>query len=66
MSTGTDRLMNSLPSIRRLIVLATAAVLAAQAVAGAAALVVSSSEKSGIYPLGTEVVFTIAASSRTR
>jgi len=59
MSTGTDRLMNSLPSIRRLIVLATAAVLAAQAVAGAAALVVSSSEKSGIYPLGTEVVFTI-------
>ncbi len=36
MSTGTDRLMNSLPSIRRLIVLATAAVLATQAVAGAA------------------------------
>ncbi|UCD49895.1 MAG: hypothetical protein JSW27_20490 [Phycisphaerales bacterium] len=56
-----DRRMKLPRSVCVLVLLLTVAVLGAQAVAAADALVVASGERSGIYPLGKEVVFTITS-----
>lgn len=56
MATESDRLVNSLRRVRLFVLLATAVV---PVVASADSLAINSEQKSGIYPLGTEVVFTI-------
>lgn len=60
MSARPDKSVNSLHSPRLLVLLAIVAILAAQSPAIAEGLSVNSEVKSGIYPLGKEVVFTIS------
>jgi cephalosporin-C deacetylase len=60
-NSQADRAGRSRRSIRFLVLLAAVAVLAVQAVATAGALAVNSQEKSGLYSLGKEIVFTISS-----
>lgn len=65
MSTRPGRPVNSLHSIRLIVLWATVVVLGTQALTLAEGLSINSEIRSGIYPLGKEVLFTISGAEPT-